>query len=362
MPKPLPGERREQLRKQLDLRGVVRTAELSARLGVSERTLQRDLDALVAAGAARRVHGGAVRPATAETTARLRLGLVVPTRAYYYEEIVDGVVEAAAALNAQVIIGTYDYDEELETALLRRVTDLDLDGLLVTVEYDSVGYARLRSSAAPVVLIERPLLPPLAGAGPRPAPIDHVCSDHGAGVLLGLDHLAELGHRSVCCLIRRTPTAAGLLRGLSRVAAAPGAPVEVIIRELDRAAPPLDDGDPLLADLLAGIGSGTITAALVHTDHDALAVHRALTAAGVAVPDQLSLLSYDDVIIKDSAVPLSALAPQRRWIGRLACETLVDRIRRAGRRFADRPPVQLSLAPELVLRGSTAPVSGPGPR
>jgi DeoR/GlpR family transcriptional regulator of sugar metabolism len=57
-------ERRERIVRWLGEEGKVRASELALRLGVSLDTVRRDLQELAAAGALRRVHGGALPPAT----------------------------------------------------------------------------------------------------------------------------------------------------------------------------------------------------------------------------------------------------------------------------------------------------------
>jgi len=57
-------ERREAILRRLESEGKVRASDLSADLGVSLDTIRRDLAELAAAGALRRVHGGALPPAS----------------------------------------------------------------------------------------------------------------------------------------------------------------------------------------------------------------------------------------------------------------------------------------------------------
>lgn len=346
----LTSERRDQIRKQLDRWGTVRTGELAVQFSVSERTVQRDLDALEMHGTAQRVHGGAICPVGSDELTRLRIGLIVPSRTSYYEQVVAGVLEAAAQKNVQVIIGDYAYRDELEADRLDLITKVGLDGLLVTVEDRGVGYEQLRDIAQPIVLLERPQLPVHTDTS---APlIAHVCSDHASGAALGLEYLYALGHRSIFCLIRRTPTAAGILRGLH--GSVPRPDRRFTVREVHRDLP-LGSSTPVLLDVVDAALTGTATAFLVHHDADAAAVVAALSRAGISVPRDASVLSYDDVEAAGTDPPLSAISPQRRWIGRLACEVLVTRLRGAGETLPPVPTFQLSLPPELVVRGSTAP-------
>jgi DeoR/GlpR family transcriptional regulator of sugar metabolism len=81
-PELLGAERRDAILRWLDREGKVRAADLSARLGVSLDTVRRDLQELAAAGALRRVHGGALPPASpGPSTFKERLPEDVPAKA-----------------------------------------------------------------------------------------------------------------------------------------------------------------------------------------------------------------------------------------------------------------------------------------
>ncbi|MFC7619141.1 substrate-binding domain-containing protein [Microlunatus sp. GCM10028923] len=354
-------QRRAAIRREFARRGSVRTADLAERLGVSERTVQRDLDWLAdQLPTGRRVYGGLVSAEPGTAAPGLRIGLLLPVGDHYYEEVIAGAEAAAAALNVRLVVGTYAYREDLETAALHRLGEVRLDGLVATVDYRGHGYHQLRALGLTTVVIERPWHPDRFSSEVADSDqIDHVCSDHHAGAGIGLRHLAGLGHRSVLCLVRGTATAVPLLRGLEHGAAelGPSCPVEMHAVPVDpETLEPLPEvWQPLLADVIERCRTGAVTAIFAHADWEAQELHRRLATAGIAVPDRVSLLAYDGVRIDPDPV-LSAVTPRRRWIGAMAVETVVDRLRSRGRRSHEqRPGYQVSLVPELILRSSTAP-------
>jgi len=73
-------------------------------------------------------------------------------------------------------------------------------------------------------------------------------------------------------------------------------------------------------------------------------------ARGLAVPERLSIVAYDDDISARADPPITAVAPDRRRVGAHATRLLLDRI--SGR--DDEPPLQLQVDPLLVVRASTA--------
>ncbi|WP_156253356.1 LacI family DNA-binding transcriptional regulator [Pseudactinotalea terrae] len=373
MEKMLARERREQLARRVDSLGSVRTSAVASELQVSLKTVQRDLQVLAERGRVVCVHGGAVSPhrvrvptPAAPEVRTLRLGLILPNDDCYYNEVLKGVEEAAALVNATVVVGMHGYSDDVEETLLRRLSALELDGILITNQQSHRGYATLMGVQTPIVLIERPIFPHrmLDGSDPILSDVDRVYSDHYAGALLGLDHLFGLGHRSVHFLMKQTPTAIGLLRGVRDTQEADQSPSDaprwgrVHVHDLGPPTPPIPE--ELIATTMAAMGedlySGEATALFVHSDLEAGMLHTALTQRGFDVPGTISLLSYDDVLTPDELLPLSAVSPRRRWIGRMACETLVNRLRRdAGPARGSRPVNHVTLIPELRLRGTTAP-------
>lgn len=370
MPADIAAERRNRLLKMVERWGSIRASDAATALGVDLRTVQRDLDDLARADQVSRVHGGATsrssrppRPGR-PTAPPLRLGLLLPTTSYYYSDVIDGVRDAAVELNCTVIEGAYHYVDDDQDELYRRITRLDLDGLLMTPSFTNPAWGRLLGSTLPTVVIERPRRPRwVRGLQPHESltalsSIDHVHSDHAYGAALALDHLFSLGHRSVHCLLHSTPTAVGLRAGISDYA-------EVL--EGDRwgtthvhTIDPAPDGPGASVEGILGSADDLrrrgVTAIMAHADSAAVEVLTHLTSVGLSVPGDVSLLSYDDALFSHIDTQISAMSPRRRWIGRRACELLVERLRSQGRAtHRTQPASQISIAPQLVDRGTTGP-------
>jgi DNA-binding LacI/PurR family transcriptional regulator len=105
--------------------------------------------------------------------------------------------------------------------------------------------------------------------------------------------------------------------------------------------------EQLLDDVLA---SG-VTGIFAHNDTHASALVDAALARGVRVPEDLSVIAYDDVVANLAAVPLTAVGPPKHSVGALALEQLVRRLGYP----ADRQGAvsHLSLVPNLNVRRST---------
>jgi DNA-binding LacI/PurR family transcriptional regulator len=94
------------------------------------------------------------------------------------------------------------------------------------------------------------------------------------------------------------------------------------------------------------------TALFCHGDENSLfGLLQNARARGLSVPEQLSIIAYDDDVSAHADPPIAAVAPDRRRIGALTTRMLIDLIAEP----SAEPPVQLRVEPRLILRGSTAP-------
>ncbi|MER7244019.1 substrate-binding domain-containing protein [Kribbella sp. NPDC000426] len=351
----LGSQRRELLVKWIERTGSVSAHEAATALGASVRTIQRDIHELSTTGRLTRVHGGAVGVGRRDPVqAQLRLGILVPTRGYCFDAVLAGAEQAAAASGSTLVEADYDYTDELAAARYARITSLKLDGLLVTPHLPAATWGQLCRTDVPVVLIERPwelgwvrALDPATSVAAARSPVDHVFTDHEAGAVLGLDHLAALGHRRIHCLIRDTPTAPALLRTASAYAEtiAPARDVTLGITRLRRSS----DQARVLTEALEHVFiAENPTALFVHTDEDAVAAQEHLQATDV------SILSYDDGLPSNPASGLSAIAPDRVALGRRAVEMIIDRLTSRGHHTHEaHPPTKLAIVPRLHQRATT---------
>src|SRR5699024_9066096 len=195
--------------------------------------------------------------------------------------------------------------------------EVQLDGLVATVEHDAARHRALSRFAVPTVVLERPWDPQHGMPDPGVHAIDHVFSDHAVGAAMGLHQLATLGHRSIRCVFRRTPTAPALLRGVADTTAVlrdAGTCVDTTVLAEEAAR-----GDRHWRRAIGGAVrqalDGGVTAFFAHSDPVAVDLVEALRSAGIDVPGQVSVLTYDGSPLAATA-GITAVAPRRRPGGR----------------------------------------------
>lgn len=350
----LPRGRHEHILRELELRGSVRAAAIAAELGVTEVTIRRDLIELEKLGKLARVHGGAISIAAPEAprAGKSLAGLVLPTGASHYPDVVRGAESASPSLRARVVLASSNYSLATEQRHLERLIKLDVDGIILAPTLrdrtlDELASALSRLSV-PVVLLERRL-----EASSELARYDWVRTDHARGAELAVEHLVALGHGAVgLALLDRTPTAPSIREGYGRAVAALGL----------RAAPVVslpkteDDPDAAAAELSRFLDEcmvAGVRGAVVHTDFHAAHLLEIAIDRGVRVPEEFSIVAYDDENAQLAIVPLTAVSPPGRELGRLAMSTLFERIQAEDE--AELAPRHISLVPRLNVRRSSGP-------
>jgi DNA-binding LacI/PurR family transcriptional regulator len=363
----LAAERRAQILQTVRRDGAVRAADLVVEFGVSLMTVRRDLDALAGDGLVDKVHGGAtvrsLPPAEAELAVPaappLQLGVVVPT-AYYFRRVVDGMRDVFDQAGGRLMLTLSDYHADDERSLIANLVGSGVDGLVLvpsvgSSEADAAYTEELRRLSVPTVLVEREL--PGHGLDTLPT----VRTAHERGVWAALDHLHRLGHQRIALVDRgRTHTAARVRQGWTQAVEQLGLPADLPNLSSRELGPGLGWRPGVLDELFDGFRSAGITAVLCHGDEDTLAINQHARRRGRIVPDDLSVVAYDDELVGMADPPLTAVAPDKERVGEVAAGLLLELIERAaGAKSTERPPIQHTLIqPRLVVRDSVADLTG----
>ncbi|MFF8912938.1 substrate-binding domain-containing protein [Streptomyces sp. NPDC015032] len=341
-------ERRARILEAVGELGTVRVVHLAERLGLAAVTVRRDIAALADNGLLNRSHGAVSLPRGAATPASTGrewvIGMLVPTAGSYFDEIIAGARAAASAAGARLVLGIAPYGAAEDRAQVGQLLESGVDGLLVTPNWTPDGPSGVGSWISelplPTVLVERRAPADSVGAG-----LDSVASDHGHGVMLALRHLAGLGHGAVMLTARQdTWTAyqvrAGYTEGVRLLGLEPRPVIDI--------EHPGQDSEAIGARIAEGVAEGA-RAVLVHNDKEAIQLVPVLRARGLRVPEDVAVISYDDVFAALAAPPLTAVAPPKRAVGAAALELLLRRLGSGDERL---PVHHLELLPELKIRTS----------
>jgi len=360
-------ERHELILKELALRGSLRVAEFAKRVGSSGMTVRRDLDELAAKGALERVHGGAVpvlaasanRTSPTPWTPRSQvatIGMLVPSAGYYFPGIIRGAESAAAKLGVRLVLAVSEYSEVEECRQVKRLLNIGVQGLLVTPSAELLEgqeVTRLLSSAkVPVVIVERSIDEVLDEGH-----LEAVRSDHIRGAEIAVNHLVSLGHKNIALFTHEgSPTSSGINKGFRRALARNDLPIsDAVIREIPRMHGDSDAHHEMVLALVNSCRDGAVTAAIIHNDQYAIQFTNIAQECGLSVPENFSVIAYDDEVASLGDVALTAVAPPKFDVGFQAVMTCFNRI--SGPVGQSTLALQrVNLSPMLTVRESTAAV------
>lgn len=270
------------------------------------------------------------------------IGLVIPDIANpFFAEVTRGVGERAHARGYGVVLCNTDGDLERERSYIRLLRRKRVDGLiLATVTAEDPYLGLLARSQTPFVLVSR---------RSQGVEAPYVGADDLLGGRLAVEHLVQLGHRKI-----------GFIGGPPDVRCSQER-LQAYRETLRRHRLPLRKEWIKFSDFTqtAGYKAGKQMLSLKNrpsaifaaNDVTALGVLRAAEELGLAIPDDLSLVGYDDISF--AALPrieLTTVAQPSFKLGQLAADWLLRML--AGK--PPRPPVKL-LPPKLVVRQTTAP-------
>ena len=205
-------------------------------------------------------------------------------------------------------------------------------------------------------IVEEPVLPTVAVAGHQKVEnVTNIILDHHRAAELGLQYLKQLGHERIA-----------FLRGLpkSSDSASRWEAIEDVAREFNIEIRPelvlRIEGTDSTPELGYPYGKALIdrkipfTALFAYNDISAIGAMRAFQEAGLRVPEDVSVIGFDDISIAPFAIPpLTTIRQPLEKMGRIAAQTLLERIED---RTAFVP--EIAVEPELIVRQSVAAPRG----
>ena len=238
------------------------------------------------------------------------------------------------------------FERYLEMLLDRRVEGLVLLANWLFLDINLLG--DLEKSSVPTAIISCEL---------KTEAISSVIVDNEIGAHLALEHLYSLGHRKIAFI--RGPKAladsAPRWKGIRNFAKQSGLAIDSrLVVDLPESRDPLSSfeaGYKLTEDLLKQ--KRPFTAILAFDDLTAFGTIRALTKAGIRVPEQCSVVGFDDVATcAIYTPPLTTVRQPMESMGATAVSIVVDGINAALEK-RETSATHRKVAPELVVREST---------
>ncbi|MEV5603418.1 LacI family DNA-binding transcriptional regulator [Streptomyces sp. NPDC052299] len=266
----------------------------------------------------------------------------------FFADILDGIRDALKESEYTVLIGAAGFGADEQSRTIRSMVDRQMDGLILIAPGTPRAEVLATAAATPTVVI---------GHHDTSDVHDSVVDADDLGAGLVVDHLVSLGHQDIA-LVSAAGSKTGRWQRPPEIALADG-----YLQAMDRHglghhacvhhAAYSDDGGHA-AGLALLSGAQRPTAILTGADVAALGVYRAADDLGLSVPDDVSLVGYNNTAIASLApVQLTSVDQAGHDMGATAARMLIERVE--GRR--DRA-MRTTMTPRLVVRRSTAAPQG----
>jgi DNA-binding LacI/PurR family transcriptional regulator len=247
----------------------------------------------------------------------------------------------AYARGHKVLLYDARHDARLLGELLEQFADQLVDGLIVVNAIDRGNTLPwLKASTIPTVLVD---------CLPNPT-VASVAMDNERGAYIATVHLIELGHERIAHIAGdlALEVARQRLVGYARALADHGLQANERVVSPDSDRWNYRSGYVAMKELLAR--PPMPSAVFIAADQMAIGAQRALAEAGLEVPDDVSLVGFDDIEAASYAwPPLTTIRQPLTEIGARAFDLLSELLTGA----VDPVKAQVTLQPELVVRGST---------
>jgi LacI family transcriptional regulator len=272
------------------------------------------------------------------------IGMMLPEiRNPFFHEILEGVSAQLAGTDYQVLIGPGGSEAESQVNITNAMIDRRMDGLIQVAPLAHRRNLEEMARSMPMVMI---------GRHDKSADYDTVTDDDIMGAGLVVDHLYELGHRRIAHVehkvsgrnhpstLPQSVRAEGYRQAMRRVGLAP---------DIVSTAYTEEGGYQAARELLAR--DVRPTAIFAGADVAAIGVLNAVYEAGLRVPDDISIVGYDNTAFAAlGPISLTSVDQDGHAMGANAARLVLERIDNKRSRS-----VLLSTSPTLIRRRSTAP-------
>jgi LacI family transcriptional regulator len=257
----------------------------------------------------------------------------------YSSAVISGIEDSASQRNYFFVTGVHRHDPELFDKYARLLMQRGAEAL-ITLDFN-LGH----SLPVPAVAIPGHL---------ENEGVTNIYLDHNHAAELALKHLIELGHRRIAFLKGNPESADAIPRWAAVEAAATKLGVQLdpdLIVQIDARDSTPNLGYPFGKKLVER--KKPFTALFAYNDISAIGAIRAFHESGLRVPQDVSVIGFDDIPAAAFNYPsLTTIRQPLHKMGEIAVDLLVGQLEHE-REWQK----EISVEPEIVVRESTGPIA-----
>lgn len=227
----------------------------------------------------------------------------------FFPELIQGFEDIAIENNYEILIGSTNYDPERMEICVRRMIERNVEGVAVmTFGIEEPLLDELVSRNIPMVFVD---------AAPPNKNVSTLAVDYHHGIREGVQHLAALGHRKLAFISGPMHQRSCQLRKEAFLSAASEIGVHPAPEWLVEANHTLEGGMLAMERILKI--KELPTAVMCSNDMTAIGALRVLARAGLRVPDDISVIGFDDIHLAEFVYPpLTTVRMARNDLARAA--------------------------------------------
>lgn len=260
----------------------------------------------------------------------------------FYSYVIQGAIKEAMQREYNLLFSYVSREYRDHTDLPKVVREGNAEGIIFVQRLSPAMVADIQSRGVPVVAIDHYPVTPGIGS---------LQLDNRRGGALAAEHLLELGHQRIAMVLGAETRPSIMERAEGFFSALASRGLELPRKTAGVHSKNFSFHGGYQAALSALSKRNRPTALFCANDEMAAGVLRAAREAGVRVPDQLSVVGFDDIAMSDyTDPPLTTIGGNKERLGSRAVARLLDLVERKSA-----PEFREDVGVDLVLRRSTAP-------
>lgn len=274
------------------------------------------------------------------------LGLIVSEITNpFFPELIQGFEDIAVENGYEILISSTNYDPKRMSGCIRRMLERKVDGVaIMTFGLEEPLFDQLEKRNVPMVFID---------VGPERPGISVLKVDYHHGIRQGVQHLAALGHRNIAFISGPANLHSAHSRVVAYVQSLSECGIAADTRSIIQGDHTMEGGVIAMQNILAA--KTRPTAVMCSNDLTAIGVLHAVYRAGLRVPDDFSVIGFDDIHMAEVTIPpLSTIQMSRFDLARAAVSALKAEVEGHGEGIKH----EFGIQTKLIVRESTGFPSG----
>jgi LacI family transcriptional regulator len=270
------------------------------------------------------------------------LGLIVSEITNpFFPELIQGFEDIAVAHGYEILVSSTNHDPRRMSHCIRRMLERKVEGVaIMTFGIEEPLLDQLAKRKVPLVFID---------VGPKRPGISLLKVDYHHGIRQGVQHLADLGHRDIAFISGPVTLHSAQSRRAAFTASVKGCGIALDPAYIVEGDHTLEGGIASMEHLLAA--KKRPTAVMCSNDMTAIGVLHKLYRAGLRVPDDLSVIGFDDIHIAQVTIPpLTTIQMSRFELARAAVTALRAHVEKSENAM---PRREYNIQTDLIVREST---------